>query len=175
MDLVILTWHRRDMHQLKEETAANSIVKTTLTSTTVANGETSTSSENEQKTLHWLQSSLAEMKGEIVDLNRSVNVSLQLQQQQEAAGQFHLMRSDVTALQAQAADGTAQRQQINQSIHQVQQDVERLDQRYQINAAQLERIENNVSGTTFFYYRPNDSEKKKRHNRTVEASPMISF
>ena len=161
MDLVILTWHRRDMHQLKEETAANSIVKTTLTSTTVANGETSTSSENEQKTLHWLQSSLAEMKGEIVDLNRSVNVSLQLQQQQEAAGQFHLMRSDVTALQAQAADGTAQRQQINQSIHQVQQDVERLDQRYQINAAQLERIENNVSGTTFFYYRPNDSEKKK--------------
>ena len=44
------------------------------------------------------------MKGEIVDLNRSVNVSKQLQQQQETAGQLQLTRFDVTVLQAQVAD-----------------------------------------------------------------------
>ena len=148
--------HRRDMHQLKEETAANANAKMTVTASSSAiNGEmitSATSSENEQKTLHWLQSSLAEMKSEIVDLNRSVNVSRQLQQQQEAAGQLHLMRSDVTALQAQAADATAHRQQTNQSIHQVRQDVPRLAQRQQINTAQLERIENNVSAFHFFFF-----------------------
>lgn len=111
--------------------------------------ESATSSENGQKTLHWLQSSLAEMKGEILDLNRSVNVSRQLQQQQEAAGQLQLTRSDVTALQAQVADAAAHRQQINQSIQQVHDDVQRLDQHQQLNAAQLERIENNVS--RFFF------------------------
>lgn len=107
--------------------------------------ETATSSENGQKTLHWLQSSLAEMKGEILDLNRSVNVSRQLQQQQETAGQLQLTRSDVTALQTQVADEVAHRQQINQSIQQVHDDVQRLDHHQQINTAQLERLENNVS------------------------------
>ena len=107
--------------------------------------ETATSSENEQKTLHWLQSSLAEMKGEISDLNRSVNVSRQLQQQQETAGQLQLTRSDVAALQTQVADEAAHRQQINQSIQQVREDVQRLDQHQQLNAAQLDRLENNVS------------------------------
>jgi hypothetical protein len=139
------------MHQLKEETAANAKT-TTSTSSDALLTSTATSSENEQKTLHWLQSSLAEMKSEIVDLNRSVNVSRQLQQQQEAAGQLHLMRSDVTALQAQAADAQAHRQQTNQSIHQVYQDVQRLAQRQQINTVQLERIENNVSVIHFFIF-----------------------
>ena len=107
--------------------------------------ETATSSENEQKTLHWLQSSLAEMKGEISDLNRSVNVSRQLQQQQETAGKLQLTRSDVAALQTQVADDAAHRQQINQSIQQVRDDVQRLDQHQQLNTAQLDRLENNVS------------------------------
>lgn len=106
---------------------------------------TATSSENGQKTLHWLQSSLAEMKGEIVDLNHSVNVSRQLQQQQETAGQLQLTRFDVTVLQAQVADEAGHRQQINQSIQQVHDDVQRLDQHQQLNTAQLERLENNVS------------------------------
>ena len=118
--------------------------------------ETATSSENEQKTLHWLQSSLAEMKGEISDLNRSVNVSRQLQQQQETAGQLQLTRSDVAALQTQVADEAAHRQQINQSIQQVREDVQRLDQHQQLNAAQLDRLENNVSLHPFvfsFFYK----------------------
>lgn len=106
---------------------------------------TVTSSQNEQKTLHWLQSSLAEMKGEIVDLNRSVNVSRQLQQQQETAGQLQLTRFDVTVLQAQVADEAAHRQQINQSIQQVHDDVHRLDQHQQLNSAQLERLESNMA------------------------------
>ena len=113
--------------------------------------ETATSSENEQKTLHWLQSSLAEMKGEISDLNRSVNVSRQLQQQQETAGQLQLTRSDVAALQTQVADEAAHRQQINQSIQQVREDVQRLDQHQQLNAAQLDRLENNVSLHPFVF------------------------
>lgn len=111
---------------------------------------TVTSSQNEQKTLHWLQSSLAEMKGEIVDLNRSVNVSRQLQQQQETAGQLQLTRFDVTVLQAQVADEAAHRQQINQSIQQVHDDVHRLDQHQQLNSAQLERLESNVSHSLSF-------------------------
>ena len=113
--------------------------------------ETATSSENEQKTLHWLQSSLAEMNGEISDLNRSVNVSRQLQQQQETAGQLQLTRSDVAALQTQVADEAAHRQQINQSIQQVREDVQRLDQHQQLNAAQLDRLENNVSLHPFVF------------------------
>ena len=121
--------------------------------------ESVTSSENGQKTLHWLQSSLAEMKGEILDLNRSVNVSQQLQQQQETTGQLELTRSDVTALQVQVADAAAHRQQINQSIQQVSDDVHRLDQHQQLNTAQLERLENNVSVTfycnsVFFVHHP---------------------
>ena len=91
------------------------------------------------------------MKGEIVDLNRSVNVSKQLQQQQETAGQLQLTRFDVTVLQAQVADETAHRQQINQSIQQVHDDVQRLDHHQQLNAAQLERLENNVSSNYFTF------------------------
>lgn len=115
----------------------------------IATAPSASSAENGQKTLHWLQSSLAEMKGEILDLNRSVNVSLQLQQQQEAAGQLQLARSDISALQTQVADADAHRQQINQSIEQVRDDVQRLDQRQQLSAAQLERLEINVSSFIF--------------------------
>jgi hypothetical protein len=128
---------RREVEHVRDSTTTgqNNVVEPT----------SATSSENGQKTLHWLQSSLAEMKGEIVDLNRSVNVSKQLQQQQETAGQLQLTRFDVTVLQAQVADETAHRQQINQSIQQVHDDVQRLDHHQQLNAAQLERLENNVS------------------------------
>lgn len=125
---------RRDMEHSREASGRHDV------------GESSaTTSENEQKKLHWLQSSLAEMKGEILDLNRSVNVSQQLQQQQHTSGQLELTRSDVTALQTQVADAAAHRQQINQSIQQVHDDVQRLDQHQQLNTAQLERLENNVS------------------------------
>lgn len=130
------------MEHVKEATTASSA---SSGRNDVTAEPTATSSENEQKTLHWLQSSLAEMKGEILDLNRSVNVSRQLQQQQETAGQLQLTRFDVTVLQAQVADEAAYRQQINQSIQQVDDDVQRLDHHQQLNAAQLERLENNVS------------------------------
>ncbi len=130
------------MEHVKEATTVSSSGRNDASA---AAEPTATSSENEQKTLHWLQSSLAEMKGEIVDLNRSVNVSKQLQQQQETAGQLQLTRFDVTVLQAQVADEAAYRQQINQSIQQVHDDVQRLDQHQQLNAAQLERLESNVS------------------------------
>ncbi|XP_046649291.1 chromosome-associated kinesin KIF4-like [Daphnia pulicaria] len=133
---------RRDMEHVKEATTASTA---SSGRNDVTAEPTATSSENEQKTLHWLQSSLAEMKGEILDLNRSVNVSRQLQQQQETAGQLQLTRFDVTVLQAQVADEAAYRQQINQSIQQVDDDVQRLDHHQQLNAAQLERLENNVS------------------------------
>lgn len=102
-------------------------------------------SENEQKTLQWLQNSLAEMRAEIVDVTKSVNISRQLQLQQQAAGQLHLIRSDVTALQAETADASAHRHQLNQSIDEVSQLVRRLDGQQRINIAQLERLENNVS------------------------------
>nr|CAG4643071.1 EOG090X02LG [Ilyocryptus agilis] len=115
------------------------------TSSTPAAARSDSSAENEQKTLHWLQSSLSEMRGEISELNRAVNVSRQIQQQQEVTGQIQLTRSDVTALQVQVADAAAHRHQINQSIQQVGDQVQRMDKQQQTTAAQLERLENNMA------------------------------
>lgn len=138
------------MHEMREVVSSPpqpeaSTPSTVFTINDVNVESSATSSENGQKTLHWLQSTLAEMRGEIVDLSRTVNVSRQLQQQQEAAGQVQLVRSDVTALQSQAADAAVQRQQINQSMQQLRDDVQRLDRQHQLDASQLERLENNVS------------------------------
>lgn len=123
---------RREMVQLKESGSAAAV-------------RPGSWADNEQKTLHWLQTSLSEMRGEISDLNRAVNVSRQLQQQQEVTGQVQLVRSDVAALQAQAADAAAHRSQVDQSMQQFGDQVQRIDRQQQASAAQLERIENGVS------------------------------
>ena len=85
------------------------------------------------------------MRAEIVDVNRSVNVSRQLHEQQETAGQLQLTRSDVTALQMASADASAHQNQLNQSVEQMAQQVQRLEGQQRNSAAHLERLESNVS------------------------------
>lgn len=104
-----------------------------------------TNAENTHKTVHWLQSTLGEVRSEIADLSRSVNVSQQLQRQQEAANQLQLTRSDVAAVQSAVAEAAAHRAQLNQSLQQVQDQLQRTDQQQHAAAAQLQRLENNVS------------------------------
>lgn len=104
-----------------------------------------TEAANGQKTLHWLQASLAEVKSEIADLSRSVNVSRQMNEQHDTAGQLQLAKSDVSALQTLVAEASAERRQINQSIRQAGEDVQRLDQRNQHQSERIERLESDVS------------------------------
>ena len=89
-----------------------------------------TSSENSQKTLHWMQSSLAEMKAEMSDLNRALNVSRQLQLQQETASQWNLLRRDLSAIQATVADTVAHQQTQTQSAQLIRRDVDDMQQQH---------------------------------------------
>ena len=106
-----------------------------------------TEESNEQKTVQWLQNSLAEMRAEIADVNHSVNVSRQMQKAQEAAGAIQLIRSDVMSLQAETADNAAHRSQLNESIGELAEYLRRLDAQQKSDAARMERIETNVSAT----------------------------
>ena len=103
-----------------------------------------TEASNSQKTLHWLQTSLGEVRGEIAELNRALNVSRQLHERQDTHGQLELAKSDVSALQTLAAEAKAERRQINQSIGELSDDVHRLALANQ----RIERIESDVSTST---------------------------
>jgi len=130
---------RRDMHHMKESgpTARKSSDSSETTNEV-------TNAENTQKTMHWMQSTLVEVRNEMMDLSRSVNVSQQLQRQQQSDSQLQLVRSDVAALQSVSADDVAYRTQLNQTVQQVQDQLQRLDQRQQDNTQHLQRLENNM-------------------------------
>ncbi len=83
-------------------------------------GSASSTSENSHKTVHWMQSSVAEMKAEMVELNRALNVSRQLQQTQETQNQWKLMRDDLRQLQNSVAESSARQQSTQQSLQMVQ-------------------------------------------------------
>lgn len=124
-------------------------MKDAATTTTTTNQVTEAS--NGQKTLHWLQSSLAEVKGEISELNRALNVSRQLHEQQDTHGQLELAKSDVGALRTLANEAAAERRQINQSIGELSHDVHRLSLGNQRDAERIGRIESDVSPTCLVY------------------------
>nr|CAG4641528.1 EOG090X02LG [Eurycercus lamellatus] len=149
---------RRDVVHLKETKEASS---------TSPSKTSYSSSENEQKTLHWIQTSLAEMRAEIMDVNRSVNVSKQMQKQQETDNQLALTRSDVTALQTLTADASAHRHQINQSIQQVGELVQRLDGQQHINTAQIQRLENNMADLRL------EVELSRKLSYSVDEEPSV--
>ena len=104
-----------------------------------------TSSENSQKTLHWMQSSLAEMKAEMSDLNRALNVSRQLQLQQETASQWNLLRRDLSAIQATVADTVAHQQTQTQSAQLIRRDVDDMQQQHSSQVAHLNQLDQDVS------------------------------
>ena len=106
-----------------------------------------TGAENTHKTMRWIQSTMGELRNEMVELSRSVNVSQQLQKQQESASQLELVRSDVAALQVAAVDDAAQRTRLNQTVQQVTDELTRLDHHHQVANQHLQRIENDVSST----------------------------
>nr|CAG4647735.1 EOG090X02LG [Moina brachiata]SVE92897.1 EOG090X02LG [Moina brachiata] len=126
---------RREVHQMRDSAGA----------TPATPSNEATEAANSQKTLHWLQSSLAEVKSEIGELNSSVNVSRQMNEQHDTAGQLQLAKSDVSALQTLAAEASAERRQINQSIRQAAEDVQRLDQRNQHQSERIERLESDMA------------------------------
>jgi hypothetical protein len=114
-----------------------------------------TSSENSQKTLHWMQSSLAEMKAEMSDLNRALNVSRQLQQQQETTSQWNLVRRELSAMQATVADTVAHQQTQTQTVQLIRQDVDDVQQQHSSQVAHLNQLDQDVS-LIFRVTRPSD-------------------
>jgi len=138
------------MHHMKESSAAAVAAGSSESSGSETTNEV-TNAENTQKTMHWMQSMLSEVRSEMVDLSRSVNVSQQLQRQQQSDSQLQLVRSDVAALQSVSADDIAYRTQLNQTVQQVQDQLQRLDQHQQDNTQHLQRLENNVSQHTAPY------------------------
>jgi len=125
---------RRDVHQMKVNEVKSD-----------ADVNQVTGAENTHKTMRWIQSTMGELRNEMVELSRSVNVSQQLQKQQESASQLELVRSDVAALQVAAVDDAAQRTRLNQTVQQVTDELTRLDHHHQVANQHLQRIENDMT------------------------------
>lgn len=123
---------RHDLLQMKEEKALGA-------------GSASSTSENSHKTVHWMQSSVAEMKAEMVELNRALNVSRQLQQTQETQNQWKLMRDDLRQLQNSVAESSARQQSTQQSLQMVNDELQRMQQQQSTHVARINQLDHQVS------------------------------